>query len=103
MRIIKLQNDFQQALGRAFVKLNMNEFIIERVILSQDLRHAKICVYSLRGKTLDLLNNNVKKISKETQEYISLKYWPKIHFIEDPHAQRITKINEIIKKIENEV
>lgn len=70
--------------------------------VSPDLRHALIFVMPLGGDDLpashlaNLLNENVRRIQKEFNKYIDLKYTPKLKFAADESLEKSERVNDII-------
>ena len=86
-----------------FENFDSKALTIVEVILSPDLKNAKIFVTtnSVSGNQLliDKLNNKSKLIQKKIASNLNLKFAPKIKFIFDNSLQYSNKINSILENI----
>ena len=86
---------------------SIGELTITNVIVTDDLRIAKIYISSLeseelRNKTLQGLHRASSFLRSQLGLYINLRYTPELRFYYDTGAEHAEKIEQLLKKIHNE-
>ncbi|MBN1632620.1 MAG: 30S ribosome-binding factor RbfA [Ignavibacteria bacterium] len=112
-RVEKVAEDIKHKMNTAMSKdlseINIGLVTISKVVLSPDLKNAKIYVTLLgnkesNDKCIDRLNFRKKHIRFMLGKQLSVKYIPDIHFYYDDTldtAERVFKILNDLKKNEN--
>ena len=99
----------KQSLGELFIKnetkissFNSRIITVTEVRMPPDLKTARVYVIPLGGvdmkETVDILTNNSHIVRKALSKKLSLKFLPKLNFIEDNSFEYAEKIEKLIKK-----
>ncbi len=99
----------KQSLGELFIKnetkissFNSRIITVTEVRMTPDLKTARVYVIPLGGidtkETVDILTKNSHLVRKALSKKISLKFLPKLNFIEDNSFEYAEKIEKLIKK-----
>lgn len=79
---------------------------ISEVRISPDLKNATAFVFSLGGEKMDIylpaLNRIAKQLQHEIGQKLPLKFTPKLRFVGDQSFDEVSKIDDILSKIERE-
>jgi len=105
----EIKHKMNSAMSKDLMEINIGLVTISKVILSPDLKNAKIYVTLLGNKEpnekcIDRLNFRKKHIRYMLGKQISTKYVPDIHFYYDDTldtAERVYKILNDLKKNES--
>lgn len=88
------------------VLLDAQEITVTEVRVSPDLKNATAFAMSLGGKDMDqilpALNNNAHYFQKEISQKLTLKFTPRITFKYDETYGEATRIENLLRKIEQE-
>ncbi len=108
IRLLKVKNDLQNALGSVFIKLNLFSVVLKDIQISKDLRYVNCEIASFNEDHItseNLLKFIQKKeglIKKELKNYLSFKYFPKIRFVSDSHSERIESVTKILDLLKDD-
>ena len=108
-RQLRVGEMIKQALGMLFIRdeakipnLTTKEITVTEVRMTPDLKTARVYVIPLGGidtkETVDILTKNSHLVRKALSKKISLKFLPKLNFIEDNSFEYAEKIEKLIKK-----
>ena len=109
-RQLRVGEMIKQALGMIFLRgeaklpnLETREITVTEVRMSQDLKVAKAFVLPLGGKNAKEIVDKLKEFSfvirKVLSKKITMKYLPKLLFVEDESFDYAEKIENLIKQI----
>jgi len=99
----------KQSLGEIFIKnemkissINSRFITVTEVRMTPDLKTARVYVIPLGGtdmkETVETLTENSHVVRKVLSKKLSLKFLPKLNFIEDNSFEYAEKIERLIKK-----
>ena len=82
--------------------INSKLITVTEVRMTPDLKTARVYVIPLGGvdmkETVDILTNNSHIVRKALSKKLSLKFLPKLNFIEDNSFEYAEKIEKLIKE-----
>jgi len=104
IRMIRVRSDLMRAISAIFMRLNLTGAVVRDLHLSKDLRFATIEIASIdpvfdNQEMLGIINRKIGMIVKLLKTMVSLKYFPKIRFVEDSHHARIQEIESLLKAV----
>ena len=108
-RQLRVGEMIKQALGMLFIRdeakipnLSTKEITVTEVIMSPDLKTAKIFVMPLGGKNAEEIIEKLKEFSfvirKVLSKKIVMKFLPKLYFVKDDSFDYAEKIENLIKQ-----
>lgn len=109
-RIQRVEKEIREVVS-SFVVMRMASYLeglvsVTRVIVSKDLRTAKVLVYCEDAKTMkenvEILNQNAYAVQSEISSQIRMKYCPKIIFIADDKYEEALRVQKALRELEDE-
>jgi len=107
-RYLKITSIIKKKIGSFLINMNdkrLGIITVNNVILSKDLRYAKIYVFFLNTlpikKTISILNNSVSHIRKKLSESSTLNLIPKINFYYDKSIILNNRIDNLLDNNED--
>ena len=108
-RQLRVGEMIKQALGMIFIReeaklpnFDTKEITVTEVRMSQDLKVSKVFVIPLGGKNLEEVVHKLKEFSfiirKTLSKKITMKFLPKLLFVEDQSFDYAEKIENLIKQ-----
>jgi ribosome-binding factor A len=100
----EIQHKLNTAMSKDLMELHIGLVTISKVIMSPDLRLAKVYI-SLLGnkdtpeKCIEKINLRKKHIRFLLAKHISLKYMPELIFYYDDTLEYADKINKLLKEV----
>ncbi len=108
-RQLKVGEQIRQILSEIIARNDFHSDVLERthvcisdVRMSPDLRHGKAYITSLMGKSMvdavDALNENEFHFRKKLSRELTMKFLPKIRFLEDDTFHEANKIESLLSE-----
>ncbi|MBX4191772.1 MAG: 30S ribosome-binding factor RbfA [Candidatus Doudnabacteria bacterium] len=103
-RTEKVQSLLQQEIGDYILLLELPALTtISKVEVTPDLKWCKTWITIMgdqknQDKVMDVLNENLRDLQKELNQNLTMRFVPKVKFVVDHGEEYAAKINELLRK-----
>ncbi len=110
IRIQRVEKEIREIVSQ-FVVTEVPEFetivSVSRVIVSRDLRKAKVLIHALEGiedtrKAVKILKSYAPAIQKIIANQIRMRYCPRIELYADENYEEVMRVHSLIEELQRE-
>lgn len=110
IRVQRVEKEIREIVSQ-FIVTEVPEFdtivTVSRVIVSRDLRKAKVLIHALNGiedtrKAAKILKNYAPAIQKTIAKQIRMRYCPKVEIYADENYDEVMKVQGMLEELQRE-